>query len=144
MPLATENHAFARRPAAGRVAVLFHPDRETRERLSAALAAAGFQVLAAADAAEMERRLEFRFAAPEVVIGPFDTAPGAGGGIVGRLRRGALTRDLPVVALASGAPEERRAARDLGLAHFVEPPYAPAALLSAVRQALGESAAPAG
>jgi hypothetical protein len=48
------------------------------------------------------------------------------------------------VALASGAPEERRAARDLGLAHFVEPPYAPAALLSAVRQALGESAAPAG
>ncbi len=84
----------------------------------------------------MERRLEFRFAAPEVVIGPFDPAPGAGGGLVGQLRSGSLTRDLPVVALAAGSPEERRAAHELGLAHLVEPPYPPAALLLAIHQAL--------
>jgi len=101
-------------------------------------------VLAAAGAAEMERRLEFRFAEPELVIGPSDPAPGAGGGIVGQLRRGSLSRDLPVVALASGAPDERRAAFDLGLVHLVEPPYEPAALLLAVRRALGEGAVPAG
>ena len=142
MPLAIEHHPFDRQPAGGRVIFLIHPDREPRERLSAALAAEGFQVLAAAGAAEMERRLEFRFAVPEVVIGPLDPAPG--GGIIGQLRTGSLTRGLPVVALATGTPEERRAALDLGLVHLVEPPYAPTALLLAVRRALGESAAPAG
>jgi len=144
MPLATEPQAFARQPAGGRVAFLIHPDREPRERLSAILDAEGFRVLAAAGAAEMERRLEFRFAEPELVIAPFDPAPGTGGGIVGQLRRGSLTRDLPVVALADGSAEERRAARDLGLAHLVEPPHEPAALLSAVRRALGEVFEPAG
>ncbi len=50
MSLATQHHAFDRRPASGRVVFLIHPDREPRERLSAVLAAAGFRVLAAADA----------------------------------------------------------------------------------------------
>lgn len=136
MPLAADHHILDRLPAGRRVAFLIHPERELRERLSAVLAGDGFQVLAAADAAEMERRLEFRFAVPEVVVGALDSAPGAGGGFVGQLRTSSLTRDQPVVALASGSPDERRAALDLGLIHLVERPYEAAALVLAVRRAL--------
>jgi len=141
MPLAADHHILDCLPAGRRVAFLIHPERELRERLSAVLAGAGFQVLAAADAAEMERRLEFRFTVPEVVVGALDAAPGAGGGIVGQLRASSLTRDLPVVALASGSPDERRAALDAGLIHLAEPPYESAALVLAVHRALGERSA---
>jgi DNA-binding response OmpR family regulator len=137
MPRPKEPHSLFTPPVAGgRVAFLVHPDRELRARLRAELEEAGFRVLAAADPGEIERRLEFRFAVPEVVLGALDPAPGAGGGWVGQLRSGSLTRDLPVVALASGAAGERRAALDLGLIDLVEPPYDGAAVLLAVRQAL--------
>lgn len=117
--------------------LLVHPDREDRDRLGRALAAAGYAVTAAetssdawAGFAESPR--------PDVVVARLDPAEDLQNGWIGaRLRDRDSTRHLPVVVL-SDAEDRRRALRH-GYVNVLQAPVDAEELVLATRLAVEQA-----
>jgi CheY-like chemotaxis protein len=132
---------FSELPEAGRNparALVVDDDFQMRQFVRTTLEAEGFVVLDAAEGREALRR--FSSEGADVVVTDI-FMPEDGLVLITELRK--LAPDLPVVAVSGGDrrgdTHALRAARLLGATAVLYKPFAPAALVSAVRSALGKA-----
>src|SRR6218665_3008811 len=111
------------------------------ESLDFILRRAGWTISSVTDgdaALEAVRRLKPRMLVLDVML-----PKRSGFEVLKQIRADAATRALPVLILtAKGQAQDRRTAEELGADGFVTKPYANAEVVGAVRQLLGEGAAP--
>lgn len=122
---------------AGELVFLVIDDDLAQDRLSAALHAAGYKVLAARDEAGALGHLgQMRFVLPDALVMPLaEPSP-----LLQKLRQNPLTADVPVVVLTDQPAEDRRRALRLGLSDLVAAPYDQEELLLTLSLALQRAA----
>ena len=110
-----------------------------REMVASALVAGAFSPVTAGDAAEADSVI--RAAPPHLVLLDW-MLPGIGGvEFARRLRRGATTRDIPVIMLTARCEErERLQAFEAGIDDYVAKPFSLLELLARIRAVLRRSA----
>jgi len=113
-------------------------ETDSRARCQLALEGAGFQVLEAADAAQMLTLAQVH--RPQLILADL-LMPGMDGfEAVATLQRQAATASIPILYLSTLAPEEALAQ---GVAHFVTKPFEREGLMQAVRHVV-KAARPGG
>lgn len=106
----------------GKIALIVHPQATTLAAVSEALVDAGLKVIAARSDDEAASRMG-GFFVPDVVLTTLGTGPAGGSESLTRLRANPLTKNVPMIILASGEPDERRRGLRLGVTLFVPPPH---------------------
>lgn len=122
---------------AGELIFLVIDDDAVQDRLSAALHAAGYKVLAAHDeAGALEHLGQMRFVLPDALVMPLlEPSP-----LLQKLRQNPITADVPVVVLSDHPAEDRRRALRQGLSELVAAPYDQEELLLTLSLALQRAA----
>ncbi|HEY7494385.1 MAG TPA: response regulator [Candidatus Tectomicrobia bacterium] len=117
--------------------LIVEDDKKIIAALTVRLKAAGYEVLTALDAV-MAMRVALKNE-PDLVLLDISMPGGNGFMVAERLQNSTVTVGVPMIFLtASKQPEMRQKAMELGAAAFFEKPYEAEALLTAIRQALGD------
>jgi two-component system, OmpR family, phosphate regulon response regulator PhoB len=119
--------------------LLVEDDAAIRDMVSFALRRAEFELATASDTVEAQREIARRL--PDLILLDW-MLPSSQGGSSGlefakRLRRDALTREVPIVMLtARGEEDDRVLGLDSGVDDYVVKPFSPRELISRVRAVL--------
>jgi CheY-like chemotaxis protein len=118
--------------------LIVEDDKKIVTALSVRLKAAGYETVAAFDAAlAMGQALKSQ---PDLVLLDISMPGGNGFTVAERLQNSLVTAGTPFIFLtASKQPALRQKAMDLGAAGFFEKPYDADKLLAAIQKALGDS-----
>lgn len=126
----------------GNTILIVEDEADIRELLSFALERAGYAVLEARDAEEGLKRLEGPL--PDLVIIDWMLPGMSGLDLARRLRRDALTAELPLIMLTARSEEaDKLRSYDIGIDDYVTKPFSPRELAARIRAVLRRSGAPA-
>jgi DNA-binding response OmpR family regulator len=126
--------AFPARPGQKPVLLLVEDHRDTRQMYVAFLSSS-FDVMEAADAEQALELIQKR--RPDVIVTDL-SLPGMNGfELIGRIRRNAITAEVPVISLSGyGGESHEQRAREVGCDRVLQKPCLPDALADTARELL--------
>jgi two-component system chemotaxis response regulator CheY len=117
----------------GKIVLVVDDSSSIRQRVSAALEGAGFEVLAAVDGIDALAKIPGTSLA--LIIADLNMPRLSGLDMISRIRSDERTKHLPILVLTTeGDPELIAEARKLGVKAWMVKPFKPELLLSAVKK----------